>query len=139
MQTLSHQAIICNRFVIRLSRMLTVILALSLPSLAQIQNGQFTGVVMDPSSAVIAGATIIINNMGTGLRLTTISNDSGLYTAREVPIGSYKITAEARGFKTVIKTDIILNAGTIQLNVLISSCPEVDKWKLLRWSAAQPR
>ena len=139
MQSLLHRASICNRAVIRLSRMLTLILALSLPSLAQIQNGQFTGVVTDPSGTVIPGATLTVKNLETGLTLTTISNDSGLYTAREVPIGSYKITAEARGFKTVIKTDIILNAGTIQLNVLISSCPEVDKWKLLRWSAAQPR
>src|SRR3989441_5378134 len=114
MQTLFHRASICNRAVIRLSRMLTVILALSLPSLAQIQNGQFTGVVMDPSGAVIPGATLTIKNLETGLTLTTISNDSGLYTAREVPIGSYKITVEVRGFKTVIKTGLILNAGTIQ-------------------------
>src|SRR5207253_9278792 len=54
MQTLFHRASTCNRAVIRLSRMLTVILALSLPSLAQIQNGQFTGVVMDPSSLPIS-------------------------------------------------------------------------------------
>src|SRR5437667_436010 len=114
MQTLLHRASICNRAVIRLSRMLTLILALSLPSLAQIQNGQFTGVVMDPSGAVIPGATLTVKNLETGLTLTTISNDSGLYTAREVPIGSYKITVEVRGFKTVIKTDLILNAGTIQ-------------------------
>src|SRR3989441_6737492 len=114
MQTLFHRASICNRAVIRLSRMLTVILALSLPSLAQIQNGQFTGVVMDPSGAVIPGATLTIKNLDTGLALTTISNDSGLYTAREVPVGHYKITAGARGFKTVIKTELILNAGTIQ-------------------------
>ncbi|PYX77284.1 MAG: TonB-dependent receptor, partial [Acidobacteria bacterium] len=89
-------------------------MALSLPSLAQIQNGQFTGVVMDPSGAVIPGATLTIKNLETGLTLTTISNDSGLYTAQEVPIGSYKITVEVRGFKTVIKTELILNAGTIQ-------------------------
>ena len=114
MQSLLHRASICNRAVIRLSRMLTLILALSLPSLAQIQNGQFTGVVMDPSGAVIPGATLTVKNLETGLTLTTISNDSGLYTAREVPIGSYKITVEAPGFKTVIKTGLILNAGTIQ-------------------------
>src|SRR5438445_12737333 len=115
MQTLlPHRASISNRAVIRLSRMLTVILALTLPSLAQIQNGQFTGVVTDPSGAVIPGATLTIKNLETGLTLTTISNDSRLYTAREVPIGSHKITVEARGFKTVIKTDLILNAGTIQ-------------------------
>jgi outer membrane receptor protein involved in Fe transport len=114
MKTLLQRTSICNRAVIRLSRMLTVILALSLPSLAQIQNGQFTGVVTDPSGAVLPGATLTVKNLDTGLTLTTTSNDSGLYTAREVPIGRYKITVEVRGFKTVIKTDLILNAGTIQ-------------------------
>src|SRR5712691_11375889 len=114
MQTLLHRASICNRAVIRLSQALKVIVILSLPSLAQIQNGQFTGVVMDPSGAVIPGATLTVKNLDTGLTLTTTSNDSGLYTAREVPIGSYKITAEARGFKTVIKTELTLNAGSIQ-------------------------
>src|SRR5712691_5232640 len=114
MQTLLHRASICNRAVIRLSQALKVIVILSLPSLAQIQNGQFTGVVTDPSGAVIPGATLTVKNLDTGLTLTTTSNDSGLYTAREVPIGSYKITAEARGFKTVIKTELTLNAGSIQ-------------------------
>src|SRR5712691_2933436 len=114
MQTLLHRASICNRAVIRLSQALKVIVILSLPSLAQIQNGQFTGVVTDPSGAVIPGATLTVKNLDTGLTLTTTSNDSGLYTAREVPVGSYKITVEVRGFKTVIKTELILNAGTIQ-------------------------
>jgi len=109
-----RRADICSQAVIRLSKALTVISALSLTTTAQIQNGQFTGVVMDPSGAVIPGATLTVKNLDTGLTLTAISNDSGLYTAREVPIGSYKITAAARGFKTVIKTDLILNAGTIQ-------------------------
>src|SRR5712691_7994105 len=114
MQTLLHRASICNRAVIRLSQALKVIVILSLAMAAQIQNGQFTGVVTDPRGAVIPGATLTVKNLDTGLTLTTTSNDSGLYTAREAPIGSYKITVEVRGFKTVIKTDLILNAGTIQ-------------------------
>ena len=105
---------LCTVLLIRANQVLMVIIALSVASTAQIQNGQFTGVVMDPSGAVIPGATLTVKNLETGLTLTTISNDSGLYTAREVPIGSYKITVEAPGFKTVIKTGLILNAGTIQ-------------------------
>src|SRR5712691_3065048 len=108
MQTFLHRP---NGALIRLSEALTVIIALSLAMAAQIQNGQFTGVVMDPSGAVIPGAAITLRNLDTGLALTTISNDSGLYTAREVPVGKYRITAGVRGFKTVIKTELSLNAG----------------------------
>ena len=105
---------LCTVLLIRANQVLMVIIALSVASTAQIQNGQFTGVVTDPSGAVIPGATITVRNLDTGLALTTISNDSGLYTAREVPVGKYKITAGARGFKTVIKTELTLNAGSIQ-------------------------
>src|SRR2546430_8792474 len=52
--------------------------------------------------------------MGTNLSVTTTSNQSGLYTARELPIGTYKISAEAKGFKTSSNTNLTLNAGTVQ-------------------------
>src|ERR1700730_14265080 len=109
-----HRASISDRAELRLSRVLTVILALSLPAIAQIQNGQFTGVVTDQTGAVIPGATIAVKNLETALVLNTSTNDSGFYTARELPVGRYKIIAEGRGFKTVIRTELILNAGTIQ-------------------------
>src|SRR5437879_1059109 len=76
--------------------------------------GSSRAVVTDQSGGVSTGATLTVKSLETGLTLTTISNDSGLYTAREVPVGKYKITALARGFKTVIKTELTLNAGTIQ-------------------------
>jgi hypothetical protein len=44
--------------------------------------------------------------------LTT--NASGFYTARELPVGNYKITVEAPGFKTRTDSGLVLNAGTIQ-------------------------
>ncbi len=90
------------------------VLALALGAVAQIQNGQFSGTVTDPSNAAIANAKITIVNVGNNLSVTTQSNSTGTYTAKELPPGTYKITAEAAGFKTVNNTDITLNAGTIQ-------------------------
>jgi Carboxypeptidase regulatory-like domain len=89
-------------------------LLLSFGALAQVQNGQFTGNVTDPSGAAIANANVTVTNMGTGLSVTITSNQSGSYTARELPVGTYKITADAKGFKTVTNSDLILNAGTTQ-------------------------
>ena len=43
--------------------------------------------------------------------LTT--NSSGNYTAKELPIGTYKLTAEAAGFKTMSDNNVVLNAGVI--------------------------
>src|SRR5215831_15389100 len=112
---LFHHAGVFTRAVTRLSQALSVIiLSLSFPCLAQVQNGQFTGVVTDPTGAAIVGASVTVKNLDTGLSLTTSTNNSGFYTARELPVGRYKITAQASGFKTLARTELSLNVGSVQ-------------------------
>jgi len=89
------------------------LLALTCSAFAQVQNGQITGTVTDPSGAAIANAKVTVTNMGTNLSISTTTNSSGNYTVKELPLGTYKVTAEASGFKTVANTDITVNAGTI--------------------------
>jgi len=86
---------------------------LVLGAAAQVQNGQFTGTVADPSGAAIANSRVTVTNMGTNLSVTTTSNETGLYTVKELPAGTYRITTEAKGFKTSTNTNVTLNAGTI--------------------------
>src|SRR5579884_812826 len=81
---------------------------------AQVQNGQFTGVVVDPSGAAIPNAKVTVINQATNLTLNTTTNQSGVYTVRELPPGTYRINAEAPGFKTASNTNVTLNAGAIQ-------------------------
>jgi outer membrane receptor protein involved in Fe transport len=88
------------------------VFAFSLP--AQVQNGQFTGSVLDQSGAAIPNAKVTVKNVGTGLSINTTSNQTGLYAARELPPGSYTITAQAQGFKTSTLTNMTLNAGSVQ-------------------------
>jgi len=89
-------------------------LLVALGAFAQVQNGQFTGTVTDPSGAAIPNAKVTVTNMGTNLSVTTASNQSGLYVVRELPVGTYKISAEVKGFKTTTDSNLALNAGTIQ-------------------------
>jgi hypothetical protein len=81
---------------------------------AQIQNGQFTGTVLDPSGAAIPNATVRVVNTATNYSVTATTNQTGLYNARELPPGSYKITAEATGFRTSANTGVTLHAGNIE-------------------------
>jgi outer membrane receptor for ferrienterochelin and colicin len=80
---------------------------------AQVQNGQLAGVVTDPASAAIANAKVSVLNPSTNFIDTTTTNQSGAYTMKELPIGEYKITVEAAGFKTVTNSSLTVNAGTI--------------------------
>src|SRR5271167_3907950 len=89
------------------------VLALTFSAVAQVQNGQFSGTVIDPSGAAIANAKVTVNNPATDLTLSATTNSSGNYTVKEVPAGAYKITVEAAGFKTESNTGVSANAGTI--------------------------
>ena len=80
---------------------------------AQVQNGQFSGTITDPSGAAIPNAAVTVTNLGTNLTVTTSSNGSGGYSVRELPIGTYKITVEVKGFRTATNNNVVLNAGTI--------------------------
>jgi outer membrane receptor for ferrienterochelin and colicin len=89
------------------------VLALTFSAFAQVQNGQFTGTVTDPTGAAIANAKVTVTNEGTNLTVSATTNSGGNYTAKELPIGSYKLTVEAPGFKTTSDTKVVLNAGVI--------------------------
>jgi len=89
------------------------VLALSASAFAQVQNGQFEGTVIDPSGAAIANAKVTVTNPATALNISTTTNSSGFYAVRELPIGTYKLTVEASGFKTVSNSGVTVNAGTI--------------------------
>src|SRR5215471_14251102 len=67
-------------------------------SRAQTVTGSITGQVTDPSGALVSGATVIAENVATAVTTSATTNAVGLYTIRFLPIGSYKLTVEAKGF-----------------------------------------
>src|SRR6266568_5111950 len=89
------------------------LLLLSLSAAAQVQNGQFTGVVTDPSGAAIANAKVTVSKQATNLSLSATTNESGLFTVKELPPANYRITVEAPGFRSATNNNVTLNAGTI--------------------------
>src|SRR5712691_534996 len=88
------------------------LLLMALSAAAQVQNGQFTGVVTDPSGAAIANAKVSVINTATNLSVATTTNQTGSFIAKELPPGSYKIRVEAPGFKSVTDNKLTLNTGT---------------------------
>ena len=66
---------------------------------AQETRGSVSGLVSDSSGAVVAGATLRLTNVETGVVLTTTSNETGLYRFLFLNPGKYKLTATAAGFR----------------------------------------
>ena len=67
-------------------------------ALGQTVTGSITGQVTDPSGAVVAGATVTAENVATSVKTTAETNASGVYTIRFLPIGTYTVTFDAKGF-----------------------------------------
>jgi Carboxypeptidase regulatory-like domain/TonB dependent receptor len=89
------------------------VVLLVLGAVAQVQNGQFTGLVLDPSGAAIPNAKVRITNTATDFSITATTNQTGGYTVTQLPVGTYTLTAEAPGFKKYTNARITLNAGSI--------------------------
>jgi hypothetical protein len=70
------------------------------PVVAQETTGTITGTVVDPSGAVIQGATVTAKDVDRGTTLTTQTNETGAFNLTRVPIGNYVVTASAKGFGT---------------------------------------
>ena len=67
-------------------------------ALAQTVTGSITGVVNDPSGAVVVGATVTAENTATGVKTTAQTNGAGVYTIRFLPVGTYTLAVDAKGF-----------------------------------------
>jgi len=94
----------------RFSYVLTVLLfwlAASLPAQAQTATtGAISGVVTDPSGAIVPGAAAELLETGTKTTRRATTNASGQYIFPNVPPGDYQLTAKMAGFKSVMVKDL---------------------------------
>jgi hypothetical protein len=75
------------------------------------QNASLSGIVTDPSGAVIPGATVTASNDNTGVVSTSIANDAGTYSFPRLPFGVYTVKADLEGFQTKTFTNVSLQVG----------------------------
>lgn len=107
---------------------------------AQTFRGTVLGTVTDTSGAAIAGATVTVKNVDTGLTRTVTTTEDGSFSAPELPIGNYNVTVEKPGFKTggvngirvevssERRADVALQAGEVSESIVVSAdtLPQVE-------------
>jgi hypothetical protein len=69
------------------------------------------GYVRDSSGGVIQHARVTVRNTSTNVSSETLTNTDGYFRFPLLQVGTYKLTAEAEGFKAITKPDIALAAG----------------------------
>jgi hypothetical protein len=88
-----------------------LVLTMITPALAQQTLGNVRGVVKDQTGAVIPNAKVTIVEKATNKSSTTTGSDGGDFEFKNLPVGDYKMTVEAKDFKTSAIDDV-----KVQLN-----------------------
>ncbi len=78
---------------------------------AQTGEGRILGTLTDTQGKVVVGAKVAVTNAGTNVPRNLVSNQAGDYVAPNLQAGIYVITAEAAGFKKVVRENVRLEVG----------------------------
>jgi hypothetical protein len=98
----------------RASRLLPWVLLILLSPIAagaQSTLGRIVGVVRDDQSAVMPGASVVLESRATGEKLETTSQSDGAFIFPQVRPGLYSVTVGLGGFKTVTYNDVKVDPG----------------------------
>ena len=115
--------------------LITVLALVGLVRAADV-TGSIDGVVKDQSGAVATGIDVSVTNNGTNASYRAVTDNTGSYFLRELPVGDYTLTVEANGFKKfvannlrvqvneAIRVDINLEVGNVAETVDVSGQAE---------------
>ncbi len=121
--------------------LLAAVFAVLAPVSAQETTGSINGFVTDPSGAAVSGATVTASDVNRGTAYPTQTNSDGAYYLTHLPVGSYTVKVEARGFQIAVhsafdlvldqvaRIDVKLTVGTMSQTVEVTGAPPCCKQK----------
>ena len=100
--------------------------------LSQAYFGSVTGLLTDPTGAVLPEAKVILTDQNKGYTFNAVSDHSGRYLFRSIPPGVYSVTAEVPGFEKTVRTGIRVDVNqnvTANMNLKVSSSSQTVEVK----------
>ena len=116
------------------SRSFTAISVAAVLGLSSVTNaasntqGGLVGHSLDASGKVIAGVSVMVRNLKTGLKRTVISDEVGAYRFNLLPAGKYKVIGQQDG---IVKTDPVIFSVNIGQNTSIDLTLESDDIEII--------
>jgi Carboxypeptidase regulatory-like domain len=87
---------------------------------AQTTASTLAGVVKDGSGAVIPGAKVLVINEDSGVALTAVANQAGLYRVIGLSPASFRVEAEAAGFQKLVHPGVTIQISqTVELDLTL--------------------
>ncbi len=88
--------------------------------LAQGTGGRILGRIADPTGAVLSSVKVTATNEATGVAQDEVSNDSGDFVFPNLPVGTYTLSFDLKGFKNSVRRAISLDVNqVITLNMTL--------------------
>jgi outer membrane receptor protein involved in Fe transport len=76
---------------------------------AQLSTASMFGTITDATGATVPNATVTLTQTDTNFTRTTTTKTDGSYREEFLPIGPYKVSVSAAGFKTLQRSGIVLS------------------------------
>lgn len=102
--------------VLRYTGLFLALLVVTALATAQTITGDISGDVTDSTGAVLPNVEVTAVNTGTNLSRTATTSATGNFRITQLPIGDYKVTANAQGFKTAVINAEVRAGGLAQAN-----------------------
>lgn len=107
--------------------MLGLFMFTALTLYSQTGTSSVTGTISDAQGKIVAGATVTLISQQNARR-TAVTNESGVYSFASVQPGTYKIEAEAKGFKKASLSEfqaLVDKATTLDIPLEVGQVTEV--------------
>ncbi len=89
-----------------------ILFAVSTPLFAQQGTAQIVGKITDEQGALLPGVDVVVTNQETGVFREVTTSTEGTYVVAQIVPGTYKVLAKLTGFRTMERSDLILQVGT---------------------------
>ena len=103
---------LCFRRLLSVFVLLGVVGSVSTLAWSQVTSGSLTGLVTDPTGAVVPEAKVILTDTNKGYDYPATTDSVGRYVITNLLPSTYTISVEASGFKTYKREGIVLDVGT---------------------------
>jgi len=90
-------------------------------------TAQLTGIVTDPSGAVVPSAKVILTDQGTNISIARETDNRGIYVFTGIRPSTYTIRVEAANFATTERKDVVLavsQQATLDFSVTVGKVAE---------------
>ena len=118
---------------LRVLWLIALLCAAIVPLQSQIDRGTIEGLVTDQTGAVVPDAKVQIIQTATNSTLDLATNPEGLYTAPNLPSGTYRVVIKKEGFAAIVRepvevrpavqvrVDVVLQPGSVSESVNVTA------------------